>query len=369
MKANNNRVIGVVGLLLSCLSPIRAQAATDSSRMAQVYDQAYQNIAAMLQSGSGDFELAVYYTENAYLDDTLSYRWFDGEVQKLATLSRAYLKNNTLLYAYPDSATVASDAGVFRVMTTKIPIAYGDSIFYHQPYTYNFSDYDGSRAWPDMFVSTLLKTHQGNCHSMPYLYKMVAHELGAETFLALAPNHVYIKLCNQKDGWYNTELTSGDFPLDAWVMASGYVHLDAIRNAVYMDTLGTAKCMAMCLVDLAQGYEQKASDGNVDAFILQCCNTALQYFPDYINALLLQQKVYERQFARMQAANNLASPQALITASTEAKQLYERMNVLAGHLHDLGYRRMPAKMYLEWLAVLKTQNGKYSNKKITTFTH
>ena len=44
---------------------------------------------------------------------------------------------------------------------------------------------------------------QRNCHSLPYLYKIIMDELGYEWHLALAPNHMYIKTNNKKVGWYN----------------------------------------------------------------------------------------------------------------------------------------------------------------------
>lgn len=61
-------------------------------------------------------------------------------------------------------------------------------------------------------MSKLLDTQKGNCNSMPYLYKILAEELGVDANLALAPNHVYIKHNIKSLGWYNTELTSGIFP-------------------------------------------------------------------------------------------------------------------------------------------------------------
>lgn len=55
-------------------------------------------------------------------------------------------------------------------------------------------------------------------------------------------------------------------------MASGYVHLDAIRNGLYMDTLSTKQSIAYCLLDLAQGYQRKVGYENPD-FVIRCCNT------------------------------------------------------------------------------------------------
>ena len=55
---------------------------------------------------------------------------------------------------------------------------------------------------------------------------MIMDRLGEECWLALAPNHMYIKARNQRAGWYNIELTCADFPTDAWLTASGYIHLE-----------------------------------------------------------------------------------------------------------------------------------------------
>ncbi|MDR1198026.1 MAG: hypothetical protein LBK94_03285, partial [Prevotellaceae bacterium] len=122
--------------------------------------------------------------------------------------------------------------------------------------------------------------------------------------LAFAPNHIYIKIYSQETGWYNTELTSATFPVDAWIMASGYVTLDAIRNGLYMDTLSDMQAVANCLVDLAQGYQRRYGKENPE-FVVKCCNTALQYHPANVNAMLTKaeaQKYYIRSLMKSKNA-------------------------------------------------------------------
>ena len=199
-----------------------------------------------------------------------------------------YLKANELAgYEEKDREKVAKYGAVFKVLTdtvkTQIP---NGEIAHHLPFGYDFEDFVGDTDWTKGFVSKLLATKKGNCHSLPYLYKILCDELGAETHLALAPNHLYIKHHSKKTGWYNTELTSATFPIDAWLMVSGYISLEAIQNAVYMDTIGTYRAVALCVVDLRQGYAKKYPD-NDGTFILQCCELALKHFPTCINAMLL----------------------------------------------------------------------------------
>ncbi len=75
--------------------------------------------------------------------------------------------------------------------------------------------------------------------------------MGATCWLSLAPNHMYIKNRCSKIGWYNTELTSGEFPIDAWITTSGYIPLKAIQTGLYMDTLSNQQAIALCVLGLS----------------------------------------------------------------------------------------------------------------------
>jgi hypothetical protein len=176
-------------------------------------------------------------------------------------------------------------------------------------------------------------------------------ELGEDAYLSLAPNHIYIKVQNKRAGWYNIELTCGDFPADSWLTASGYIHTDAIRNGIYMDTLSLKQSVALCLIDLAQGYQMKfgLQDGK---FILQCCETALIHFPNYINALLLKAETITYLYKQQ------------TDDSDEKEMLFGQMNELYSYIHHLGYRKMPNGMYMNWLNSLNTQNVNHKIKSL-----
>jgi hypothetical protein len=221
----------------------------------------------------------------------------------------------------------------------------------HTPFSYNFDDFAGQKEWSNMFVSTLMQTKKGNCHSLPFLYKMIMDKLEQDCYLSLSPNHIYIKAHNKRVGWYNIELTCGDFPTDAWLMSSGYIHIDAIRNGIYLDTISQKQSVALCLVDLAQGYQAKFGIGD-GSFILRCCETALKHFPNYINALLLKAETMATLYK--ESTHN----------SEENKTRYTQMNELFAHIHRLGYRKMPEGMYLNWLNSMGTQTTNYRMKSL-----
>jgi hypothetical protein len=242
---------------------------------------------------------------------------------------------------------------LYKLLKDTVKIEMPDGKFYGtKPYTYDFTDFFGRKDWSNMFVTKLLTTHKGNCHSLPYLYKILADELGATCWLGLAPNHMYIKNRCKKTGWYNTEITSGDFPTDAWILTSGYIPVDAVRSGIYMDTLSNQQSIALCVLDLAKGYEFQTKN-YYDGFIIKCCDLILQYHPVNVQAILLKAETLKRNYEKQKADK-----------SSEAKETYNQMEQLYTKLFELGYREMPDKMYMQWLQSVAKERNKYTNKEL-----
>lgn len=317
-----------------------------------LYTSSFSKIDSMLSGKSSlDFRKAVYMTENAYFGNRLDESAFDYAIKFNASICRGIMKSGNIVYPEKDTLRAEAQCAVFVFMTDSIPVNTQNGVKIHAPFHYNFDDFAGQKEWSSMFVSTLMETKKGNCHSLPYLYKMIMDELGQQAYLSLAPNHIYIKAQNKRAGWYNIELTCGDFPTDAWLMASGYIHTDALRNGIYMDTLSTKQSVCLCLVDLAQGYQAKfgIQDGS---FILKCCETALAHFPKYINAMLLKAETLTALYR--QSDKN----------SEQGKKLLAQMNETYSLIHQLGYRKMPQEMYLNWLKSSGTQTSNYRMKSV-----
>ena len=337
-----------------------------SAQQQDLYWQSYDYINKMLRDEAPlSFKNAVWATENAYHNDSLNIEAFNQEINKLARLANFISNTGLIIYTGKDKDFIAKHAALFKVFTDSIIIPLDTThIFIHSPYTYDFDDPFGQKDWSSMFVSKLMKTRKGNCHSLPYLYKILADELEIPCYLAFAPNHIYIKLFSEQTGWYNTELTSGTFPVDAWIMASGYVNIDAIRNGLYMDTLSTKQAVANCLVDLAQGYQQKFGGENPE-FAIKCCNTVLEYHPANVNAMLTKAES-QKHYIDMQMKKQNAKNAKDLFSDTTIAEMYSDMEQTYVRLHQLGYRRMPEKMYLEWINILKNEPNMYINKNIQT---
>ena len=327
----------------------------------EVFMQTFLNLKTMLESTKkANFKQAVFEVENAFLEGKLDTVKANQYVYFLKNLCSGYLKANELAgYEEKDREKVAQYGAVFKVLTdtVKIQMPSGE-IANHLPFGYDFEDFFGDTDWTKGFVSKLLASKKGNCHSLPYLYKILCDELGAEAHLALAPNHLYIKHHSKKTGWYNTELTSATFPIDAWLMVSGYISLEAIQNAVYMDTIGTYRAVALCVVDLGQGYAKKYPD-NDGTFILQCCELALKHFPTCINAMLLKAETLFAQHKKLVKEKG--------KDDNETKAKFAEMNKVYQQIYQTGYRQMPKQMYANWLLDLKENKDKYINKKVAVF--
>lgn len=297
------------------------------------------------------FKKAVFITENCYSRNKMEYALFERYINQLAKIANAWRQVNPIIdYHFADSINLQGNFSLFNVLKDTITFLDNYKDYKHLPFGYDFNDYEGLKQWSNMFVSKLLLTHSGNCHSLSYLYKILADELDATCWLSLAPNHIYIKNRCKRDGWYNTELTNGSFPTDGWIMASGYVSLQAVQNGIYMDTLSNQQSIALCVLDLAKGYEHQTKN-YYDGFIIKCCDLALKYFPNYVQAILLKaetlKRVYEKQLKEKNA---------------EANSTYAAMETLYVKLVDLGYREMSAKMYQDWLFGVQKEKRRMQKK-------
>lgn len=343
-----HKIFSIIIFILTSISSI-------AQNEKALYNSTFVELKAMLDgTKESDFKKAVFLVENSYLNSSLDYNSFCKTIDSYKKLCEQVINSRKVDYVESDYKKFAVQAAIFSVMTDSIPIQLqDDKIVYTKPFEYDFEDFAGSKNWTSMFVSKLLLTHKGNCHSLPYLHKIITEELGEESFLAYAPNHIYIKQHCKAYGWYNVELSSGMFPIDAWLMASGYIHLTAIQNGIYMSKLNQKESIASCMLDLAQGYQRKYGIENGE-FILTACETVLKYYPNFINALLYQA---ETKMTLLKYDTNISKDET-------QKELLKIQDIYT-KIHDLGYRKMPDEMYLDWLVSLKSNdNINYLNPKL-----
>ena len=155
-------------------------------------------------------------------------------------------------------------------MTEKIP----ENNF--EPMQYDFENFMGEDDYNSFMVSTLLNTKKGNCHSLPYLYKILADEVNVEAFVAIAPLHCFIKHKDEQGKWWNLELTSGTFSRTSFIMESFNVSDAGMESGLYMKPLDGKELLALCLSDLMDYYEKKTGK-YYGAIVQKAYQTGLKY--------------------------------------------------------------------------------------------
>jgi len=332
--------------------PVRAVWASSDTLLVR-YQSAFNTIVNLADANErGDFKKAVYTVENTYWGNSIDQNKFNDIITRMATICNAWVKANKVPYSFEDSANFSANLSIFKILKDTIKLSVDGSAFTLLPFEYDFDDYAGKDDWSKMFVTKLLNTHSGNCHSLPFLYNILADELNAKCWLALAPGHIYIRNYSKKDGWYNTELTTGDFPVDAWLTASGYISLQALQSGLYCDTLSNQESIALCLLDLAKCYERQTKN-YYDGFIIQCCEKVLAYHPLNAVAMLLKAETTKQIYERQKLEKNKLADSSYVSMEKQYLLLY-----------NLGYREMPNEMYREWLASIIKQKDKYLNKNM-----
>ena len=230
---------------------------------------AYKEQLAMIEGRKPiDFKRAVFLTENSFYKGKLSYQSYCNDLYKIGEILKSMIKIKGL-----EKYKTAGNWAAFTYMTDS------SSVNNYKPYRYDFEDFMGEKDWTKQFVTKLIKTHTGNCHSLPVLYKILCEEIGVKASLALGPNHVYIKHIDENGQWTNLELTSGGLARDQWIIKSMDIPIQAIKSRAYMAPLSDKESIAFTMFDLAETYRFQYG---VDEFLLDITNTAISYFPTCI---------------------------------------------------------------------------------------
>lgn len=304
---------------------------------AKFYKQAFAEQLQMLKGQKTiDFKRAVFLTENAYNKGQLNYQTFCNSIAATGQQLKALIKQRGL-EKYKTSANWA----VYTYMMDSIPLNN------YKPCTYDFDDFMGKKDFTKMFVTKLMKTKSGNCHSLPTYYKILCEEIGGSAYLALAPNHLYIKHIDEKGQWTNLELTNAGFPRDQWIIKEMAITVEAIKNGIYMTPLTPKQTIAMTMFDLASAYE---AQHGYDSFVLKVANTALTYFPKCIPLLMTKANYYK--------TIGLAEKQKKKPNIEFAKNNYKLYKATLTKIDNLGYKDMPTEQYEQWVQSVEKEKKK-----------
>jgi hypothetical protein len=310
-----------------------------------MFRQAFEEQKAMLEGKKPlDFKRAVWVTENAFHKNKLDYQQFCSQIAEIGKKLKSMIKQRGF-EKYPTAGNWAA----FSYMSDSIP----QNNF--KPYVYDFDDFWGRKDGSKHFVTKLLNTKQGNCSSLPKLYKLLCAEIGYPSFLVPAPSHLYIKHKDDNGKWTNLELTSKGFPRDEWLVKSLGVSLASIKTGAYMTHLKGKEEIAYCIINLGNAYNFYFG---YDDFCLEMDNTGLKYYPQSIelrmgksNTLLT---LYRNEKAKGFPDKDL---------STNIWSKYKIANI---EIDSLGYQEMPKDAYETWLA--SVEKARLERKQIESKT-
>jgi hypothetical protein len=308
------------------------------------YVKAFSELQQMLKGNKKiDFKRAVFITENSFENGRLSYEPFCNEISATGKKLKELIRQKGFT-----GYKTAGNWAVFSYMTDTL------AVNNYNPCTYDFNDFMGEKDWTKMFVTKLMRTKSGNCHSLPLYYKILCDEIGAQASLALAPNHLYIKHIDEKGQWTNVELTNGSFPRDQWMIEQMAISVEAIKSESYMAPLTEKETIALCMFDLTGAY--KFQYGN-DEFVLQVADTALKYFPKCVPLMMVKANYYRD---LIEAESKKQNPKTELIEKNIAS--YKQTNAA---IDKLGYKDMPVELYAEWVKSVedeKTRRGVVSSK-------
>ena len=303
----------------------------------QIYQDAFAEQLQMLKGEKKiSFKRAVFLTENAFHKNNLDYTIFCKDISTTGEKLKTLIKQRGL-----EKFKTAGNWTVFSYMMDSIPTNN------FKPCTYDFTDFMGDKDYTKMFVTKLMKTRSGNCHSLPSYYKILCEEIGAKASLALAPNHLYIKHIDEKGQWTNVELTNGGFPRDQWIIKEMAIPIEAIKSEAYMKPLTEKENIALCMFDLATSYQFQFG---YDEFVLNTANTALKYFPKCLPLVMTVSNCYKKFGEAEQAKPN--------SNKEIAKKYYLAYKQTQNKMNALGYKDETPEHYEEWVKNVEQEKQK-----------
>lgn len=307
------------------------------------YKQAVDEIAEMLNGRKPlSIKRAVFLTENAYYNGTLNWIEFNREVEQIrGNLIRMIEAKGLQKYK------TAGNWAIFSYMTEKIPENN------RQSYEYDFDNFLGDKDYESFMVSSLLRTRKGNCHSLPYLYKILAEEVHVEAFIALAPMHVFIKHKDEKGQWWNLELTSGTFSSTSFIIESFNVSDAGMESGLYMKPLSLKESIALCLNDLIEYYNKRTGIYYGD-IVRKAYTEGIKVYPNSLLQLAKQEEIKYKLDKAM--ADKGLNDYTKIEPYPALVKLFVEMDNTARYVQQIGFSRLTDSQYKDKVQQITTQS-------------
>lgn len=236
-----------------------------------LFERAYNVIEDMLTDKRPvDFKKAVFAVENAFYDGKLDSAAYYGEIARIGKGIKALAASPAVNAPTRD---MALNYSIYLFYTQPMALNKG------KPYYYDEQSLHDSLNLEYGLISRLLTTGKGTCHSMPFLYRILADEVGAKAYIVSVPLHYFIRTQNEKGNWFNFESTTGTFSRNEYYIESYHVNDSALQSGLYMSNLTDKGNLVQCLYDLLNIYEKKTGFFS-NSFVRRCYTLGLKYRPN-----------------------------------------------------------------------------------------
>jgi hypothetical protein len=331
---------------------------TDATEARRLKAGRYLNNAyELLRMNPDSFSVskAIYLSESSYYSNPANFSAFEKAIKEKAELVRQILKReglsdtNNIAIHYAIQKLYTRDYFLYDTKTKRIRKV--------PKLRYDFTDYMGEQHWEKVFLTKLLASGSGQCHSLPLFYLCLMEQLGGKAYLSLSPNHSFIQYFDDRGHRYNFETTNGNLVTNAWLMQSTYVNATALKNGTYLDTLSKRQLFAQIASDLLLNYIMTFG---YDEFSDQLTDGVLMF--DHKNLTALMTKANLLTFTFQEKAKKAGNPPVKdLDRFPELKALHGQMQQLYREIAATGYQQMPEKVYKEWLKSVELEKKKQEN--------
>ncbi|MFT3995758.1 MAG: hypothetical protein QM660_15720, partial [Dysgonomonas sp.] len=204
---------------------------------------AFDEINRML-NGENTLNLgrAVFLVENAYHNNKYDYTDYKDGIKSSVDFCNQKIQEEKL----NKDDNLVKNMMLFRFMsdTLKLKDKSTQKTQTHYPVKYNYEDYNSQISYDSHFVTTLMQTNTGQCHSMPLYYLVLAEEMNAEAYWSFSPRHSFVKIQDKKGNWHNLELTAKAILSDTHYMNNSYIKAEALQNKIYLEPMDKTNIIA-----------------------------------------------------------------------------------------------------------------------------
>ncbi|MBS1506085.1 MAG: hypothetical protein JSS79_05530 [Bacteroidetes bacterium] len=315
------------------------------STEAKRFEAAFDELTAMLEGKQKiDFLKAVWLVEGA-VDNSLSWAefstLFNDDMQVITQImADAHVSPTDNLAKLMAIYKFMADTNTVHLKGVEKPIT-------TLPMLYDHDDYAARIDITKVFVSKLLRTGTGQCVSLPMLYYLYAKMLGAEAYIAFAPEHSYITFKDHLGNWQNIELTGRIFTTNDFYWMSGFIKAEQLKSGIYLRPISEKETVAYLMTTLAIAYVRTFG---ADDRLLAMAQTAHIYSPKSLTANMLvtgyANELWKNVVRQYQV---LGLSEKDLAADDTAQQIKKQQDAAYRHImKDLGYAKIPDWAYKQW---------------------